>query len=188
MSIGVRWTTSDLEAFPQPLDDTRYEIIDGELYVSRQPNWDHQYACHRIQVALANWDPEERHGQVLGAPGIIFAQDDNVAPDVVWISHRRLRTALEADGKLHEAPELVVEVLSPGATNEQRDREVKLKLYARRGVDEYWLVDPVRRVLEQYRRDGAVMQLWATLRDTDMLMTDLLQGFQTEIGRLFVRA
>jgi len=49
------------------------------------------------------------------APGVIFAEDNNVAPDVVWVSRSRLRTALGADSKLHSAPESAVEVLSPGA-------------------------------------------------------------------------
>ncbi|MBI2218960.1 MAG: Uma2 family endonuclease, partial [Candidatus Rokubacteria bacterium] len=54
--------------------------------------------------------------------------------DVVWVSTQRLATVLWPDGKLHAAPDLIVEVLSPGAANERRDREVKLTLYSRRGV------------------------------------------------------
>ena len=64
------------------------------------------------------------------APGLIFADDDDVAPDVVWISRERLAGTLDQTGHLHTAPELVVEVLSPGSVNERRDREVKLKLDA----------------------------------------------------------
>jgi Uma2 family endonuclease len=69
------------------------------------------------------------------ASGLIFDDDEDVAPDVVWISYQRLMTALQADGKLHATPELVVEILSPGSANERRDREVKRKLYSRRGAD-----------------------------------------------------
>src|SRR4051794_449128 len=43
MAIRHGWTVADLELFPQPLDDTRYEIVDGELYVSKQPSWEHQF-------------------------------------------------------------------------------------------------------------------------------------------------
>jgi len=70
-------------------------------------------------------------------PGVIFAEDNNVAPDVVWVSRSRLRTALGADGKLHSAPESAVGVLSPGARNIGQDKQTKLKLYSRLGLQEY---------------------------------------------------
>lgn len=63
------------------------------------------------------------------APAIIFSDADNVIPDVVWASHERLKYLLDEAGHLTGAPELVVEVLSPGEKNEKRDKETKLKLY-----------------------------------------------------------
>ena len=48
----LRMTAADLEALPDPLDDTRYEIIDGELYVSRQPRLEHQFASDEVCAAL----------------------------------------------------------------------------------------------------------------------------------------
>ena len=60
---------------------------------------------------------------------------------MVWISNQRLATLLDNDGHLTGAPELVIEVLSAGGENERRDKEVKLKLYASRGVQEYWIID-----------------------------------------------
>src|SRR5688500_1222091 len=48
MSTTMRWTIADLDQFPDPVDDTRYEIIDGELYVSKQPAVEHQYTCNAI--------------------------------------------------------------------------------------------------------------------------------------------
>jgi len=188
LTFSVRWTTADLEALPDPLDDTRYEIIDGELYVAKQPSLEHQYACGELYAALRAWSEQTGKGLAVLAPGIIFAEDDNVAPDVVWISHERLRTALGADRKLHEAPELVVEVLSPGASNERRDRDAKLKLYARRGVDEYWLVDWQRRRVELFRRVGPAFQLAAALTSDDQLQSPLLPGFAHPVGRIFFPA
>jgi len=128
MTFSLRWTTNDLEAFPVPLDDTRYEIIDGELYVAHQPSLEHQYACTKLSVALEVWSEKTEQGLVFGAPGVIFAEDDQVAPDVVWISRQRLRDTVGRDGKLHGPPELVVEVLSPGVFKERRDRDAKLGL------------------------------------------------------------
>lgn len=61
------------------------------------------------------------------------------------------------------APELIVEVLSPGTQNERRDREMKLKLYAERGVQEYWILDWRIQQLEVYRRQAALLRLVVTL-------------------------
>src|SRR6516225_6151761 len=116
MASSTRWGSSDLEVLPD--DGKRYEIIDGELYVSKQPHWYHQLVCGRLFFHLQVWSNESQAGIPTQAPGVIFADDDDVAPDVIWISNSRLHTALGADGKLHAAPELVIEVLSPGTMNE----------------------------------------------------------------------
>jgi Uma2 family endonuclease len=94
---------------------------------------------------------------------------------------------LAPDGKLHAAPDLAVEVLSPGSSNERRDREVKLKLYARRGVREYWIVDWQRRQIEVFRREDGVLQLSATLLEGDSLQSPLLPGFALSVSELFAR-
>jgi Uma2 family endonuclease len=179
----LRWTSADLEGFPD--DGKRYEIIDGELHVSKQPNWFHQRAATRLGRLLDVWSEETGLGLANSAPGLIFADDDDVAPDVVWISNERLATALEADGKLHAAPELVVEVLSPGATNERRDREAKLDLYSRRRVHEYWIVDWRLRQVEVYRREQSALRLAQTLFAADTLSSPLLPGFTCAVERIF---
>src|SRR5947209_1857403 len=130
VNTSLRWTSADLEVLPD--NGKRYEIIDGELYMSKQPHWHHQRTSTNILLLLDNWSRKTGLGTANQAPGIIFAEDDDVAPDVVWISNERMKTALEDDGKLHAAPELVVEIISKGFENERRDREVKLKLYSRR--------------------------------------------------------
>lgn len=111
MSTTTRWTSADLERMPD--DGNRYEIIDGELFMSTQPHFYHQFVCSRLVSQLDRWNEEAGLGEVAIAPGLIFAEDDDVAPDIVWISKSGLVAALRPDGKLHEAPELVIEVLSP---------------------------------------------------------------------------
>ncbi|WP_442943827.1 Uma2 family endonuclease [Nostoc sp.] len=53
ISERVRWTTADLELFPD--NGNRYEIIDGELFVTKAPHWKHQKTCVRISTSLDNW-------------------------------------------------------------------------------------------------------------------------------------
>ena len=183
MASTLRWTSTDLESMPD--DGKRYEIIDGELYVSKQPSWHHQYTCLRIATALDSWSRLSGAGQVNLAPGLIFAEDDDVAPDVVWLSNERLAHTLAEDGKLHSAPELVIEVLSPGRANEKRDRDAKLKLYSRRGVSEYWIIDWLRQQIAVYRCHDLALHLIATLQAGDTLETPLLPGFSCALATLF---
>ena len=113
---------------------------------------------------------------------MIFAHDDNVIPDLVWISRERFADIWDEGGHMRAAPELVVEVLSPGSENERRDRDVKLKLYSRRGVLEYWIVDWRLRTVEVYRREELALRLVATLVDGDALTSPLLPGFSCPLS------
>jgi len=179
----VRWTTADLDLFPD--DGTRYEIIDGELFMAKAPHWRHQQACGRVFHQLDEWSQQSKLGHASIAPGVLFSESDNVIPDVIWISNQRLAVLVDEAGHFTGAPELVVEVLSPGEQNERRDREAKLKLYASRGVQEYWIVDWRVRQVEVYRRENATLHLIATLFENDELSTPLLSGFACLVSRLF---
>jgi Uma2 family endonuclease len=181
----TRWTIDEVELLPNTWDDTRYEIIDGELHVSPQPHYYHQLTSSRVDRALGNWSEETALGSAVSAPGVIFALDEAVAPDVVWVSSSRLPIVLGADGKLHAAPDLTVEVLSPGPTNEERDREAKLGVYSRRGVLEYWIVSWQLRTVEVYRRADTGLRLVATLLEEDTLGSPLLPGFALPLLKLF---
>jgi Uma2 family endonuclease len=117
---------------------------------------------------------------------VIFSDADNVIPDVVWISNERLATGLDEAGHLTIAPELIVEVLSPGTQNQQRDRETKLKLYSDRGVQEYWILDWQVQQVEVYRRETVILKLAATLFVSDRVTSPLLPGFSCSVARLFI--
>lgn len=93
MGASRRWTSADLAQFPD--DGRRREIIGGELHVSSRPHWFHQVLCSRFGARLEWWDLETDAGQAAIAPGLIFADADDVAPDVVWASRERLARILE---------------------------------------------------------------------------------------------
>ncbi|MBI2216851.1 MAG: Uma2 family endonuclease [Candidatus Rokubacteria bacterium] len=186
MKLAEKFTSADLDLMPD--DGKRYEVIEGELHVSRQPGWNHQFTCGRLFRFLDEWSDRSGLGLTNLAPGLIFAEDDDVAPDLVWVSRTRLEAVLGDDGKLHAAPEVVIEVLSPGAANERRDRQAKLKLYGRRGVQEYWIVDWMRRQIEVYRRDEGTLALATTFLAQDTLTSSLLPGFSCPVGALFFGA
>jgi Uma2 family endonuclease len=108
-----------------------------------------------------------------------------VIPDVVWISNERLAELLDRAGHLTGAPELAIEVLSPGPENELRDRQAKLKVYSLYGVQEYWIVDWQLRQVTVYRREHGVLRLALTLLEGDELTSPLLPGFACPLARLF---
>jgi Uma2 family endonuclease len=135
---AFRFTSKDLDAMPR-MEGVRYEIIDGELHVSNAPHWHHQYAADEILIALRTSREVSATGVTVTAPGLVFAEDQDVIPDLVWISNERLARGQDATGHFTIAPELIVEVLSTGWSNEHRDRDVKLSLYSRQGVDECWI-------------------------------------------------
>ncbi|MGB7441837.1 MAG: Uma2 family endonuclease [Coleofasciculaceae cyanobacterium] len=182
---SLHWTTRDLDAMPDDGGWKRYEIIDGELFVTRAPHIRHQGAGGNIHVELELWSRQTQLGKPFQAPGIIFTPNDAVIPDLVWISHERLANGIDNAGHLTVAPELIVEVLSPGELNEQRDKEVKLKLYSLHGVQEYWIVSWQLYSVEIYRRTEAVLQLVSTLLVGDTLCSPLLPGFTTPVAKIF---
>lgn len=181
----MRWTSADLDLLPDDGNGKRYEIIDGELYVSKPTDWRHQHVCGEIGFALHEWNDKSGAGHLSIAPGVIFSQYDDVAPDVVWINNSRFSALLGKDGYLHGAPDLIAEVLLPGVEHERRDREAKLDLYSRRGVREYWIVNWGSRELEVYRREQTQLRLVDILDESDTLETPLLAGFTCPVRNLF---
>jgi Uma2 family endonuclease len=179
----VCWKSSDLELFPD--DDTRYEIIDGELLVTRAPHWNHQTAIDNVCFALKSWSRLTKLGVIATTPGIIFSDSNNVIPDLVWIAQGRFANILDDQGHLTAAPDLVVEVLSSGSGQERRDRELKLKLYSVQGVREYWIVDWRRKSIQIYRRENGVLVLVATLFENESITSPLLPDFVCQLAEIF---
>jgi Uma2 family endonuclease len=163
----------------------RHEIIEGELFVTRAPHIRHQGVCGNIHFELESWSRQTKLGKTFQTPGVIFTPTDAVIPDVVWASQNRLTNGIDEAGHFTIAPELVVEILSAGEQNEQRDKSVKLKLYSRYGVQEYWIVNWQLQTIEIYRRTDAQLQLVATFLAGDHLTSPLLPGLKVEIDRIF---
>jgi Uma2 family endonuclease len=182
---ALRWTTRDLDAMPDDGGWKRYEIVDGDLYVTRAPHIRHQRAGGKIFFELESWSRQAQLGEPLQTPGVIFSPNDAVIPDVVWVSSDRLANGVDESGHLIVAPELMVEILSPGDLNEQRDKAVKLKLYSLHDVQEYWIVSWQLKTLEIYRRTAAQLQLVSTLLVGDTLTSPLLPGFSTPVAQIF---
>lgn len=182
---GVLWTTADIDLLPEN-EGTRYEIVDGELFMTRAPHWRHQRTCGKFFRELDSWSESSGLGEASITAGVLFGESDDVIPDVVWASNERLALLLDESGHLTCAPELLVEVLSAGTENVRRDREAKLKLYSSRGVQEYWIADWKLQKVDVYRRENAKLALVATLIGDDEISSPLLPGFSCVVSRFFV--
>jgi Uma2 family endonuclease len=183
ISGQLRWMVSDLEGLPE--NSNRYEIIDGELFVTRAPHLDHQDSAGALYAELRTWSRKSGLGKPFFTPGVIFSAEDAVIPDLVWISNERKSRLVDDAGHLTGAPELVVEVLSNTAKDKKRDRETKLKLYSAQGVLEYWIVDREEQAIAIYRREDGVLKQALTLFKSDQLTSPLLPGFSCAIADLF---
>ena len=121
---SLYWTTADLDAMPDDGGWLRHEIIEGELFVSRAPHISHQRVAGKIQVRLENWSEETGLGLSVQTPGLVFTTIDAVIPDLVWASKSRIEQGIDIAGHFTVAPELVVEILSSGAQNEQLEMKL----------------------------------------------------------------
>ena len=135
-------------------DDTRWELIDGEAHAMTGPSWQHQSVVARLVVQLLTFF-DTRSCRVLPAPFDVRlpagdepdeAIETVVQPDISVVCDL---TKLDDRG-CRGAPKLVVEVLSPSTAG--RDHLVKRELYERHGVEQYWLVHPIDRLVTIYRR------------------------------------
>ncbi len=145
-------TYADIEALPEHLTG---EIIDGELFVSPRPAAHHVRAEGEIHADLR--DPFDR-GR--GGPGgwLLLIEVElhlgaNVlVPDIAGWRRERLG-AVPDTAAVTIAPDWLCEVLSPSTA--KLDRGKKLTAYGRHGIEWVWLVDPILRSVEVYRRiDG----------------------------------
>ena len=121
-----------------PEDGNRYEAIDGEMYVTPAPKTRHQWVTMSlVRELLPIFEPG--HGRLFTAPiGVEFLEtEEGVEPDLVFASTARLKIVRE--DTIQGAPDLVIEILSRSTA--RRDRTIKLDLYRRQGVAEYWIVD-----------------------------------------------
>ncbi len=152
----TKLTYSDYVLLPD--DGKIHEIIDGDHYMTPAPETYHQTLSRRLQFELYRHIEETGLGVVYDAPtDVQLSETDIVQPDIFVI--KASRTSIISPTKILGPPDLIIEILSGSTTT--KDRELKLDLYQKSGVPEYWLVNPeshiieVRKLIEgAYRLDG----------------------------------
>lgn len=177
--IPRRVTYEDYLNFPD--DGMRYEILDGEIFMTPAPTPKHQYASKRLQRLLEDYFEGERGGLVFDAPiDVILADSDVVQPDLVVVGERRQVSSRGIEG----APLVLVEILSP--SRPEYDRLTKARRYAARSVPHFWIVDPEARAVECFRLEGSSYRLDAAAEGEALLRVPAFGGLVVPLGRLWL--
>lgn len=137
------------------------QLINGEVIIGMPPALKHQLIVKSV-LSLLTTIEARTGGLVFPAPTEVRLDENNIfQPDVLYIQPDNLAIARQDEKRIIGAPDLVVEVLSPGTA--KFDRQEKYQAYEKHGVTEYWIVDPLHETIEvwhlaedgRYERQGA---------------------------------
>lgn len=176
-------TVADLDAFPDD-DGKRYELIEGELFVSCAPGLPHQLVLDNLQFQLNKYLEKNPVGTIVPGPGAVFSNYDAVIPDLVYVSNERW-DGIVGNDRFVAAPDLVIEIVSPGSENRARDLRVKRRLYGKYGVQEYWVVDSENSSVLVFRLQGTALDQVSFLKYDDEITSPLLPGLVLKLTEVF---
>jgi Uma2 family endonuclease len=164
-------------------DNFWYELINGVLVKKSAPTPRHQIIQANLFRLMSNYVFDNDLGIVLCAPVDVYVDDFSVPqPDMLFIAKDNAGIITE-DGVMG-APNLVIEIVSPSSV--RRDRKDKRLLYERRGVQEYWLVDPANRSVEVYHlNQNGIYELVTVGVEGETVQSQVLAGFSININVLF---
>lgn len=166
------------------MDDIKAEFINGEIVMHSPVRRRYLDATQNLLTLLRVYVHIHGLGEVDSEKALIGLTRNDYEPDICFWN-KIVAANFNDETMIHPAPDLVVEVLSKSTTN--RDRGIKFEDYAAHGVLEYWIIDPVRKSLEQYRLDESTMafESTATLFIDDMLTGITVPGFQIPVKAIF---
>lgn len=176
MSNG-KHTIEEIYALPE---GERAELINGELYMMATPTTIHQMLLGELYYLIAGYiKNNDGLCTVIAAPfGVFLHNDDSVylEPDIIVICEKE-----KIDNKgCHGAPDWVIEIVSP--SSKKLDYVIKLAEYQKAGVREYWIVDPLKKIVMVYplEKDGAPV----IYRFTEQVRVGIYEGFAIDFAEI----
>jgi len=166
-----------------PADGNRYEVLEGELFKTPAPSTLHQKVLKNLAFELETFLRSHRYGELYLSPvDLVCAPHSVLQPDLLYLSREKahLDRGHAVEGG---APDLVVEVLSPSSIS--LDRVFKFATYARCGVEWYWIVDPMARVIEEYTLETASYLLVARYEGEAAFSPRLFTSFEAPLSRIW---
>lgn len=182
----LRYTFADALTWNE---NERIELINGKAFLMAAPSRIHQEICFEIGRQLGNY-LEGKPCRVYPAPFSVrlFEQDGSrpeevdtvVEPDLCVVCDKSKLDRYGCKG----APDMIVEVLS--ASTQRHDQLVKLNLYQRAGVKEYWIVDPENRTVRvMLRTEDGIFQTHEVWQRDDVAKVNVLDGCFVELTKVF---
>ncbi|MEJ5338334.1 MAG: Uma2 family endonuclease [Aquificaceae bacterium] len=177
MEVKTKLTTE--EFFKLYPEESRVELIDGEVYEMPAPSFVHQEVVARIFIPMRLYSEESRLGKVVFSPIDVVLDEGNVLqPDIVFVSD-----AGRIGKNIQGAPDLLVEVVSPSTLI--RDLTDKMKIYERNGVQEYWIVFPLEKAIIVYTLSPEGYELFSSAVEKGKVRSKALKGFELEVEEVF---
>ena len=174
----IKFTYQDYLQFPD--DGKTYQIIEGELHMTPAPVPYHQSISRNLEHILWGFVRKKDLGKVYYAPcDIVFSEENVVQPDIFFISKEREH--IIGEKYIHEAPDLIIEILSP--RTKELDQKLKAKLYETFGVKEYWLVDPEKKEIEVLTLTQEGYSSFGVF--TESLSSPILKGLTVGLSEVF---
>lgn len=187
-SLPLVYTVDDLDALPDD-GSKKHEIIGGKLFVSKAPHLNHQRVVTNLIRVFSNYLDKKPIGEILAGPGVIFNEFDAVIPDVIFSTNETIKKNVsftgKHPGKFVAAPDLVIEVLSFGKKDIERDRIEKREVYSKHKVSEYWIVNSLYNSIEIYHLQKGGLELIETAHLEHEISSPLLPGFRLKVAEVF---
>lgn len=177
---SIRFTYEDYLQFPD--DGKRFEIIDGELFMTPSPLTKHQRISGNLLYLLHSFLKTEDIGECFVAPlDVVISPTDVVQPDLFVVLHQNKNIITEKN--ISGAPDFIIEILSP--SNSIMDLKRKRVLYEMYGVEEYWIVDPATEtVLQLVLQNSQFVEIKKYLKD-EIISSEVVKNFTIEIKKIF---
>jgi len=175
----LKFTVNDYMTAPP---DKRFQLLDGEMILVPSPTNRHQTTLRELALQVHQFVSRNGLGQVWFAPlDVVLSGYDVVQPDLLYVSNER--SSIITDANIQGAPDLVVEVLSPGTA--EYDRGYKRTLYGLSGIQEYWLVDLEASTVEVLTARNQELVTETTYGRGDTLRSALLPGLSVDLEQIF---
>ena len=176
----IRLTYQDYCALPE--DGMRYEILNGDLFMSPSPQTHHQRVVGRLFRILSDHVESRGLGEVFVAPfDVLLGEHDIVEPDLIFVA--TANRTIVTEKHIRGAPDLLVEIVS--STRPDYDVRDKRAVYARCTVPWYWTVEPEHRRLTELRLVGGAYQLEAESVGETTFRPALFSGLSIPLSRLW---
>jgi Uma2 family endonuclease len=174
------WTEAD---YMQLGEEVRYEIIEGELFISPAPETNHQRVSRELEFSMYVFLKANKSGEIYDAPFDVYLDKNNIVqPDLVVIGIEKANL-IDRKG-LIGAPDVVVEIISP--STKPNNHYTKKELYQKFGVPEYWIADPADKTVEVLvlSTEGKY-ELFDFAAENGTVSSHFLQGYVVDIAEIF---